>query len=120
MQRSRSSCDEPGFSGGVNLGDHLNQDALQYGGAQTSYNWSCCGLRLSTGACPGRGANENDDSFNFTLAGPRHRGYIIASIDLSIRLNSRCSPTSPASCDNESVRLPQRKATCSVLVPDLS
>jgi LPS-assembly protein len=68
---------KPGFSGGINLGYDLNQDALQYGGVQTSYNWSCCGLtieyrRLALGA----ERNENYESFNFTLAGLGTAGNI--------------------------------------------
>ena len=51
-------------------GYDLVQDALQYGGIQTSYNWDCCGLaveyrRLALGSV----RNENQYSFNFTLAG---------------------------------------------------
>ncbi len=66
-----------GFSGGINLGYDLNQQALQYGGVQTSYNWNCCGLtveyrRLALG--PER--NENYESFNFTLAGIGTAGNI--------------------------------------------
>jgi LPS-assembly protein len=66
-----------GFSSGVNLGYDLNQDALQYGGVQTSYNWNCCGLtveyrRLALGA----ERNENYESFNFTLAGIGTAGNI--------------------------------------------
>jgi LPS-assembly protein len=66
-----------GFSGGINLGYDLNQQALQYGGVQTSYNWNCCGLtleyrRLALGA----ERNENYESFNFTLAGIGTAGNI--------------------------------------------
>jgi LPS-assembly protein len=66
-----------GFSGAINLGYDLNQDALQYGGVQTSYNWNCCGLtieyrRLALGA----ERNENYESFNFTLAGIGTAGNI--------------------------------------------
>jgi LPS-assembly protein len=66
-----------GFSSGINLGYDLNQQALQYGGVQTSYNWNCCGLtleyrRLALGA----ERNENYESFNFTLAGIGTAGNI--------------------------------------------
>ena len=81
---------KPGFSGAINLGYDLNQDALQYGGAQTSYNWSCCGLtleyrRLALGA----ERNENYESFNFTLAGHRHCGqYQSLAADLLGKLTA--------------------------------
>jgi LPS-assembly protein len=59
-----------GLSVGANSGYDFIQDALQYGGIQTSYNWDCCGLsveyrRLALGSV----RNENQYSFNFTLAG---------------------------------------------------
>jgi LPS-assembly protein len=59
-----------GLSVAANAGYDLVQDALQYGGIQTSYNWDCCGLaveyrRLALGSV----RNENQYSFNFTLAG---------------------------------------------------
>ncbi len=59
-----------GLSAGVNSGYDYIQNALQYGGIQASYNWDCCGLsveyrRLALGAV----RNENQYSFNFTLAG---------------------------------------------------
>jgi LPS-assembly protein len=59
-----------GLSAAANAGYDLVQDALQYGGIQTSYNWDCCGLaveyrRLALGSV----RNENQYSFNFTLAG---------------------------------------------------
>ncbi|HEX6772346.1 MAG TPA: LPS assembly protein LptD [Acidobacteriaceae bacterium] len=68
---------KPGFSGALNLGYDLNQTQLQYGGAQASYNWNCCGItieyrRLALG--PER--NENYESFNFTLAGIGTAGNI--------------------------------------------
>jgi LPS-assembly protein len=68
---------KPGFSSAVNFGYDLNQQQFQYGGAQASYNWNCCGLtieyrRLALG--PER--NENYESFNFTLAGIGTAGNI--------------------------------------------
>ena len=59
-----------GLSAGVNAGYDFIQNALQYGGIQSSYNWDCCGLsveyrRLALGSV----RNENQYSFNFTLAG---------------------------------------------------
>ena len=61
---------KPGFSAGLNAGFDYQNSQLQYGGAQTSYNWDCCGLtleyrRLALGSL----RNENYESFNFTLAG---------------------------------------------------
>ena len=59
-----------GLSAGVNAGYDFIQNALQYGGIQSSYNWDCCGLsveyrRLALGSV----RNENQYSFSFTLAG---------------------------------------------------
>jgi LPS-assembly protein len=59
-----------GLSAGVNAGYDFIQNALQYGGIQSSYNWDCCGLsveyrRFALGSV----RNENQYSFNFTLAG---------------------------------------------------
>jgi LPS-assembly protein len=59
-----------GMSAAVNAGYDFIQNALQYGGIQSSYNWDCCGLsveyrRLALGSV----RNENQYSFNFTLAG---------------------------------------------------
>jgi LPS-assembly protein len=61
---------KPGFSVGLNSGYDYQNSQLQYGGAQTTYNWDCCGLtveyrRLALGSL----RNENYESFNFTLAG---------------------------------------------------
>ena len=61
---------KPGFSAGVNSGFDYQNNRLQYGGAQATYNWDCCGLtleyrRLALGSL----RNENYESFNFTLAG---------------------------------------------------
>jgi LPS-assembly protein len=71
------SAVKPGFSGALNLGYDLNRDELQYGGAQASYNFNCCGLtveyrRLALGSV----RNENYESFNFTLAGIGTAGNI--------------------------------------------
>ena len=57
-----------GLSAGANAGYDFTQNALQYGGIQSSYNWNCCGLsveyrRLALGSV----RNENQYSFNFTL-----------------------------------------------------
>jgi LPS-assembly protein len=59
-----------GLSAAANAGYDFIQNALQYGGIQSSYNWDCCGLsveyrRLALGSV----RNENQYSFNFTLAG---------------------------------------------------
>ncbi len=59
-----------GLSSGVSAGYDFIQNALQYGGIESSYNWDCCGFsveyrRLALGAV----RNENQYSFNFTLAG---------------------------------------------------
>jgi LPS-assembly protein len=59
-----------GLSAAASVGYDFIQNALQYGGIQSSYNWDCCGLsveyrRLALGSV----RNENQYSFNFTLAG---------------------------------------------------
>ena len=59
-----------GLSIAANAGYDFTQDALQYGGIETSYNLACCGLaieyrRLALGSV----RNENLYFFNFTLAG---------------------------------------------------
>jgi LPS-assembly protein len=60
-----------GFSVDANSGYDFVQNALQYGGIQTTYNWVCCGVsvefrRLALGSA----RNENECcSFSFTLAG---------------------------------------------------
>ena len=46
------------------------QSAVQFGGAQASYNWNCCGLsfeyrRYALGSV----RNENQYLYSFTLAG---------------------------------------------------
>jgi LPS-assembly protein len=59
-----------GLSAAADAGYDFVQNALQYGGIQTSYNWDCCGFsveyrRLALGSV----RNENQYGFNFTLAG---------------------------------------------------
>jgi LPS-assembly protein len=59
-----------GLSAAANAGYDFIQNALQYGGIQSSYNWDCCGFsveyrRLALGSV----RNENQYGFNFTLAG---------------------------------------------------
>jgi LPS-assembly protein len=69
-----------GFSVAANAGYDLTQDALQYGGIETSYNLDCCGLvieyrRLALGSV----RNENQYSFSFTLAGVGAAGNLTHS-----------------------------------------
>ena len=69
-----------GLSVAANAGYDFTQDALQYGGIQTSYNLDCCGLafeyrRLALGSV----RNENQYSFNFTLAGVGAAGNLTHS-----------------------------------------
>jgi LPS-assembly protein len=64
------SLTKPGLSLAGNGGLDLNLRSLEYAGAQTSYNFDCCGLsmeyrRFALGAV----RNENLYSFSFTLAG---------------------------------------------------
>jgi LPS-assembly protein len=59
-----------GLSAGADAGYDFTENAFQYYGVQTSYNWDCCGLsieyrRLALGSV----LNEGQESFNFTLAG---------------------------------------------------
>ena len=58
-----------GVSAGGSLGYDVQQNFLQYGAVQTSYNWDCCGLsveyrRFALGSV----RNENQFRFAFTLA----------------------------------------------------
>jgi LPS-assembly protein len=58
-----------GWSAAANIGFDREFNLLQYGAAQTSYNWDCCGLsfeyrRFSLGSI----RNENQYRFAFTLA----------------------------------------------------
>jgi LPS-assembly protein len=66
-----------GFSSAVNAGYDLNRSELQYGGAQASYNFNCCGLTIEYRRLAlGSQRNENYESFNFTLAGIGTAGNI--------------------------------------------
>jgi LPS-assembly protein len=58
-----------GWSAAANIGFDREFNLLQYGAAQTSYNWDCCGVsfeyrRFSLGSV----RNENQYRFAFTLA----------------------------------------------------
>ena len=69
-----------GLSIAANAGYDFTQDALQYGGVETSYNLDCCGLvieyrRLALGSV----RNENLYSFSFTLAGVGAAGNLTHS-----------------------------------------
>jgi LPS-assembly protein len=69
-----------GLSIAANAGYDFTQDALQYGGVETSYNLDCCGLvieyrRLALGSV----RNENQYSFSFTLAGVGAAGNLAHS-----------------------------------------
>ena len=61
---------KPGLSAGADAGYDFTENALQYYGVQTSYNWNCCGLsveyrRLALGSL----RNEGEPIFSFTLSG---------------------------------------------------
>lgn len=61
---------KPGLSAGADAGYDFTENALQYYGAQTSYNWDCCGVsveyrRFALGSL----RNEGEPIFSFTLAG---------------------------------------------------
>ena len=58
-----------GWSAAANIGFDREFNLLQYGAAQTAYNWDCCGMsfeyrRFSLGSV----RNENQYRFAFTLA----------------------------------------------------
>ena len=66
-----------GFSSAVNAGYDLNRTELQYGGAEASYNFNCCGITIEYRRLAlGSQRNENYESFNFTLAGIGTAGNI--------------------------------------------
>jgi LPS-assembly protein len=59
-----------GLSAAANAGYDFSEDALQYGGIQSAYNWDCCGLSIEYRRLAlGEVRNENQYSFSFTLAG---------------------------------------------------
>ncbi len=62
---------KPGFSAGLNAGYDFTNSRLEYGGAQATYNWNCCGLTVEYRRIYVVGAtqDENEERFNFTLAG---------------------------------------------------
>lgn len=62
---------KPGLSAGVNAGYDFERSLLEYGGAQATYNWNCCGLTLEYRRLyiAGEAHEENSESFNFTLSG---------------------------------------------------
>lgn len=58
-----------GLSVATSFGFDANQGYLQYGTAQTSYNWDCCGVSLEYRRFAlGEVRNENQYRFSFTLA----------------------------------------------------
>ncbi len=62
---------KPGLSAGMNGGYDFVNSRLEYGGAQATYNWNCCGVTLEYRRVyvAGSSQDENVESFNFTLAG---------------------------------------------------
>jgi LPS-assembly protein len=59
-----------GFSIGSNAGYDIVQDAIQFGGIETTYNWNCCGISAEYRRYAlGQVRNENQYLFSFTLAG---------------------------------------------------
>ena len=62
---------KPGLSAGLNGGYDFVNSRLEYGGAQATYNWNCCGVTLEYRRVyvAGSAQDENVESFNFTLAG---------------------------------------------------
>ncbi len=63
------SPNKRGFSGAVNLGYDTILNQLQYGSAQLSYNWDCCGLSVEYRRFAlATVRNENQYRFTFSLA----------------------------------------------------
>jgi LPS-assembly protein len=60
---------KPGLSAATNIGFDANLNFLQYGAAQVSYNWDCCGINLEFRRFAlGSVRNENQYRFTFALA----------------------------------------------------
>jgi len=60
---------KPGLSIAANAGIDLKLTQVQYGAAQFSYNWNCCGFSMEYRKYElGSVRNENAYRFNFTLA----------------------------------------------------
>jgi LPS-assembly protein len=62
-----------GFNMAAHVGYDFDQDALQYGGLQASYNWNCCGLtmgfrRFVLGAGGTSVRDETQWLYSFTIA----------------------------------------------------
>ena len=61
--------DKRGFSGAVTLGLDARLPQLQYGSAQITYNWDCCGINLEYRRFAlANVRNENQYRFSFSLA----------------------------------------------------
>ncbi|HEY1272850.1 MAG TPA: LPS assembly protein LptD, partial [Terriglobales bacterium] len=60
---------KPGFSAATNIGFDATQSFLQYGAAQTTYNWDCCGVTIEyRNFNLGQVRHENQFRFTFSLA----------------------------------------------------
>lgn len=63
------SANKRGFSGATNLGFDAELGQVQYGSAEASYNWDCCGLSLEYRRFNlATVRNENQYRFTFSLA----------------------------------------------------
>ena len=63
------SQDKRGFSGAVTLGLDARVPQLQYGSAQITYNWDCCGINIEYRRFAlANVRNENQFRFSFSLA----------------------------------------------------
>ena len=61
--------DKRGFSGAVTMGLDARLTQLQYGSAQVTYNWDCCGINMEYRRFAlANVRNENQFRFSFTLA----------------------------------------------------
>jgi LPS-assembly protein len=61
--------DKRGFSGAVTMGLDARLTQLQYGSAQVTYNWDCCGINIEYRRFAlANVRNENQFRFSFTLA----------------------------------------------------
>ena len=58
-----------GFSGATNVGFDADLGFVQFGSAQVTYNWNCCGINLEYRRFAlGQVRNENQFRFSFSLA----------------------------------------------------
>jgi LPS-assembly protein len=77
LTASYGNSTKAGFGAGTTIGYDFVQHQLQYGAAQATYNWNCCGLsfeirRYSLGSV----RDDTQYLYNFTLAGIASAGSL--------------------------------------------